>query len=119
MCTWRAFCIPEARQSKLVPSESVEQTYKREILMRNEVENYMFAGADAKRGVVKTKKISKYVASSSSSSSASCSPSSSSRIGLMLLRVDCNFNSNALETPKKQTTQIAFIFEDTAPIFVQ
>ena len=38
--------------------------------MRNEVENYMFAGADAKRGLVKTKKISKYVASSSSSSSA-------------------------------------------------
>ena len=70
MCTWRAFCIPEARQSKLVPSESVEQTYKREILMRNEVENYMFAGAGAKRGLVKTKKISKYVASSSSSSSA-------------------------------------------------
>merc|ERR1711907_140182 len=57
---WRAYCIPESRQSKYSTTETVDETYRREIFMRKQVENAFFTGGDVKKGMVKRKKMREY-----------------------------------------------------------
>merc|ERR1711871_767862 len=44
LCVWRAFCVPEARKDRLVLNESLEETYRREMIMRRAVEKVMHQG---------------------------------------------------------------------------